>query len=173
MEKFRDTKERTGKFFMNDLVLDKYARYLGIYATGVYMSLCRHFNYATGTCFPSKETMAQKLGISERKVYDAIKQLKELNLIQVTSQGKKEDGSYKNNVYKLLDKSHWLDPLLFYADGTGKHKPSARGGKTHRHRMPNKDTHSKDTNNKGDINIERTGEPINPMKQFREKKDAQ
>ena len=70
------------------------------------MALCRHVGKAQ-TCFPSKRRIADKLGISERSVYTAIKDIEKWNIIRIQSQGRKEDDSFRSLTYYLMDKSQW------------------------------------------------------------------
>jgi DNA-binding transcriptional ArsR family regulator len=88
-------------FQVDDAYLNGYARKCGIYATGVYIALCRHVNSVNQSCFPSINLIAKKLAISKSQVIRALKKLEELNLI------KKEKVEGKNNYYSLLDKKHW------------------------------------------------------------------
>ena len=136
---------RKNYFVVDDAYLNGYAKFCGIYATGVYVALCRHAGKEQ-SCFPSKLTMANKLGISERIVYTAIKELLKWDIIKIESQGRKEDGSYKSLTYYLLDKSQWkTKPSANGADGTKQHTPSANKDTTRRHHVPNKETHNKGT----------------------------
>ncbi|MDD5146057.1 MAG: helix-turn-helix domain-containing protein [Candidatus Pacebacteria bacterium] len=89
------------KFFVDDLYLNGYAKKCGIYATGVYLSLCRHANKEQ-LCYPSLKTIAKELKISRSQVIRAIKILKENKIIKVIRIGKK-----LNNRYLLIDKSEW------------------------------------------------------------------
>jgi len=156
---------------MDDDYLNGYAKHCGINATGVYMSLCRHVDSKTQVCFPSKGTIAKKLAISERSVYNAIKMLEKYNLIKIQEQKRKADGSFQNNVYTLLDKLDWITPQANGAVGRKQHDPQANDDIHRRHQVPNKDTHkNKDTHIKGlaikdrdPINeIIKLFEPINP-----------
>lgn len=92
---------RKEKFFMDDLYLNGYAKKCGIYATGVYLSLCRHANKEQ-SCYPSIGKIAEELNISRSQVIRVIKVLKKHNIIRVIRIGKK-----LNNRYLLLDKSEW------------------------------------------------------------------
>jgi len=93
------------KFFIDDAYLNGYARHTGIYATGVYMTICRHASRAQ-EAFPSYSLMAQKLAISEASVKRAIQTLEDYNIIKVTRR-KTGKGTYLPNMYTLLDKSEW------------------------------------------------------------------
>ncbi len=88
-------------FIVDDRYLNGYARYCGIYATGVYLVLCRHADKEQ-SCFPSVALIAEKLNISKRQVLRALETLKEYRIIRID----KDKG--KHNVYYLLDKKHWV-----------------------------------------------------------------
>ena len=104
--KIRIVDKRTKeKFLIDDTYLNGYARLCGIYATGVYISLCRHVN-KDQYCFPSFKLMANELSISFSSVQRAISTLAEWNIINV-SREKRVDGTWKNHAYTLLDKSIW------------------------------------------------------------------
>jgi DNA-binding Lrp family transcriptional regulator len=126
--KIRDFRNK--RFFqVDDEYLNGYAKLCGIHATGVYFSLCRHANKEQ-TCFPSKKLIARELSISERTVYTAIKKLEEWDIIKIESQGRKDNGSFKNLIYILLDKSQWKDkPSANCAVGKKQQPPSASGAK--------------------------------------------
>lgn len=119
---------RNKRFFQVDNeYLNGYARLCGINATGVYFSLCRHADREQ-ICFPSKRLIAEELAISERSVYTAIKKLEEWNIIKIENQGRKKDGSFKNLIYILLDKSQWQEkPSANGAVGKKRQEPSANG----------------------------------------------
>jgi hypothetical protein len=102
-------KRNKEKFQIDDAYLNGWAKRCGINATGVYMVLCRHAS-KDQECFPSKKLIAEKLAISERSVYNAIKILEAHNIIEVHYQGRKEDGTYQNLTYILLDKTTWKAP---------------------------------------------------------------
>ena len=141
--KVRDLRERF--FQVDDVYLNGYAKLCGINATGVYIALCRHANKEQ-SCFPSKKTIAERLGISERSVYTAIKNLEKWNLIKVESQGRKKDGSYRSLTYYLLDKSQWnAKPSANPADGEKKAVPAANSDKNRQQELPNKETHNNQT----------------------------
>ena len=93
------------KFQMDDMYLNGYARHCGIYATGVYVSLCRHAN-RDQYCFPSFRLIAEELAVSEKSVQRAVAVLVEWNIIELI-RSKKPDGTWQNNRYILLDKSIW------------------------------------------------------------------
>ncbi|RJR18191.1 MAG: helix-turn-helix domain-containing protein [Nitrospiraceae bacterium] len=137
--KVRDLREKF--FLVDDAYLNGYAKLCGINATGVYIALCRHVGKEQ-SCFPSKRTIAEKLSISERSVYSAIKDLEKWNIIRVESQGRKEDGSYRSLTYYLVDKSQWKPkPSAIPADGIKQVTPAANGWQ----KVPKKDSNLKDT----------------------------
>ncbi|WP_337398867.1 helix-turn-helix domain-containing protein [Congzhengia sp.] len=57
-----------------------------------------------GVCFPSYNTIAEKIGIGETKVKSAIKRLIELGIINKTNRTK-EDGSAGSNLYVVCEKT--------------------------------------------------------------------
>jgi len=147
MQKIRVIDRRNKeKFQVDDAYLNGYARHCGISATGVYITLCRHVDYQTQTCFPSKKLIAEKLGISEKTVYTAIKKLEEWNIIEKDPQERKTDGSFKVTNYILLDKSVWKElPSAIFTDGKKRQSPQVNNDTTRRYSLPNKETHIKET----------------------------
>ena len=91
------------KFVIDDLYLNGYAKKCGIYATGVYLSLCRHADKQQKS-FPSHQRIAEELAISRSQVIRSIKILEENGIVTKERVGKKA-----NNRYYLLDKSSWGD----------------------------------------------------------------
>lgn len=142
-DKIRDLRDKY--FQVDDEYLNGYAKLCGIQATGVYLSLCRHANKQQ-QCFPSKKLVANELAISERGVYSAVKELEKWNIIKVEEQGRKENGSFKNKLYTLLDKKYWKNkPQAINADGKIEHQPQANDDISRRQDVPNKETHIKET----------------------------
>ena len=92
------------KFSVDDVYLNGFAKKCGIYATGVYVSLCRHADNKTQECWPSLKKIAEELNISLPMVQRAIKILEKNQIII-----KKRLGKKLNNRYVLLDKSEWSD----------------------------------------------------------------
>jgi hypothetical protein len=122
---------RKEKFFVDDLYLNGYAKKCGIYATGVYLSLCRHANKEQ-LCYPSLKKIAEELKVSIKQIGRAIKILEKENIIKKIRIGKK-----CNNRYLLLDKSEWTDSpftMDYQSNHIGTDSP-----------FHSKDTHSKDT----------------------------
>jgi len=91
-------------FDIDDAYLNGAAKHCGIYATGVYMALCRHANFYNQSCFPSILLICKKLNISKTQVIRSLKILQQYNIIQ----SEKDHG--KVNKYYLIGKSHWQLP---------------------------------------------------------------
>jgi len=96
----RDLREKD-RFVVDDKFLNGYARFLGIYAVGVYNSLCRHAN-RNQQCWPSVNRMAKELSICRNKVIDGLKYLEFWGIIKKERSGKK-----LTNRYLLLSKRYW------------------------------------------------------------------
>jgi hypothetical protein len=163
MDVIRDIR-RKEKFQIDDEYLNGYARHCGPMATLVYLSLCRHVN-SEQQCFPSKKLISEELSIGERSVYNGLKTLEEWNIIKIEPQERKPDGSYRNNIYTLLDKSVWkMKPQASGADGRKIHDPQASDDNHRRHVVPNKDTHNtKDTHSKEVAPPSGAGKDINEL----------
>lgn len=143
--KVRDLRQKE-KFVINDAYLDSYARILGVTASAVYMSLCRHAD-RNQECFPSQELIAREHYISSRSVKRAVKMLKEANMISIRK-GKAGHGRWRNNVYVLLDRGQWESPGDIKAPwvrGQKRHQPGDNNDRTRGQESPTKDTHKKDT----------------------------
>lgn len=89
------------KFVIDDEFLNGYAKIVGIYAVGVYSSLCRHANKEQ-KCWPSISKMCEELNISHRSTLRAIKYLEFWGIIK-----KHRVGRRSSNRYDLIDKKHW------------------------------------------------------------------
>jgi len=96
----RDLRKKD-KFVVDDQFLNGYAKFVGIYAVGVYSSLCRHANKKQ-KCWPSIEKIKQELDIGRNSIIQAIKRLSFWNIIKKIRVGKK-----LTNRYYLVDKSEW------------------------------------------------------------------
>ena len=125
-DKVRDLR-RKEKFVIDDDYLNGYARVCGIFATGVYIAICRHANKLQ-TAFPSIELMAKKLKISDSSSKRGVKKLEEFNIIKVT-RGKNNKGRHTVNTYTLLDKSVWK-PIHRSEEHMEKTYPQVRQTKT-------------------------------------------
>lgn len=104
----RDTRKKE-KFVIDDEYLNGYAKLCGSNATLVYLCLCRHADYHTQSCFPSVETMADKLSISRDSVMRGLKSLVGWNIIIKERTRNPKNAKWVNNSYTLLDKSMWKE----------------------------------------------------------------
>lgn len=143
-EKQFEVRDRRAKdrFYLDDLYLNGYAKICGIYATGVYLSLCRHANLDQ-KCWPSIKKIAEELAISEKQVGRSIKTLEEHKIVAKERVGKKA-----TNRYWLLNKSEWTgSPISEQTDSpiTTDSQSDHQGTDSPFH---SKDTHKKDTNSK-------------------------
>jgi len=75
---------------------------MGPYAVTVYLVIKSYTNFATGLCFPSIDTIAEKSGISEKMVRNCLKVLVENKYIDKRRVG-------RNNVYTLREKIDLMD----------------------------------------------------------------
>lgn len=96
----RDLREKD-KFEIDDEFLDKYAKILGIYAVGVYASLCKHADRKKRANLSIKK-IAEELNICRNKVIEAIKYLEFWKIIK-----KERVGLRLTNRYYLLKKTDW------------------------------------------------------------------
>jgi len=127
--KVRDLRKKD-QFKIDDVYLNGYARFCGVNATLVYLSLCRQALFEIQKAFPSRDKMAFELGISIASVKRGIKKLIEYNIIKIEKE--KMGGRFNNNVYYLLDKSEWLpiahiEPRLDHSSETIAHQPPTVG----------------------------------------------
>jgi len=119
--KIRDKRDK-GWFWLDNEYLNGYAKHLGATCTVVYLSLCRHSDNETQSCFPSMKLIAEENGISTKTVERATKKLEEWSIISI-ERSKREDGTQANNVYTLLAKRHWKQkPTDIKSHGTDRQK---------------------------------------------------
>ena len=157
------------KFFVDDAYLNGYAKHLGTTTSMVYFVLCRHAD-KNQECFPSYDTIAIKLGISDATVKRSIKTLKEWNIICIAKR-KRKGGKFLHNSYTLLDKSVWqnkpqvTDDLWSpeFTDDTHQGSPVH---KTMGHPRPIKDTHIKDTHIKDTAETSSAGSIVRVIDSF-------
>jgi len=102
-EKFevRDLRKKD-QYITDDKFLNGYARFLGIYAVGVYGSLCRHANKGQRS-WPSIRKMGEELDIGKNSILEAIKRMEFFQIIK-----KYRVGKMANNRYDLIRKQRWL-----------------------------------------------------------------
>ena len=96
----RDLRQKD-QFITDDQFLNGYARFVGIYAVGVYGSLCRHANKEQNS-WPSIRKICEELSISRNSVIEAVKKLEFWNIVK-----KKRIGKTANNRYWLIHKKNW------------------------------------------------------------------
>lgn len=122
--KIRD-RRRKQFFTIDDEYLNGYARYLGTTASMVYISLCRHASKEQ-TAYPSQKLIAEEIGANERIVSQKIKLLEQYRLIKI-EKVKRQDGTWLNNLYTLLDKTEWRKPTYInYVAGLQKIKRATK-----------------------------------------------
>lgn len=122
------------------MYLNGYAKHLGVHATAVYLSLCRHAD-KDQNAFPSQKLIAEETGMGERTCWDKIQVLSKWNIIRIEKM-RSEGGKWLNNTYILLDKSEWKKhPSASVANGD----PSASDDTNHPHVVRIKETHIKET----------------------------
>jgi Helix-turn-helix domain len=137
-------------FWLDNEYLNGYAKYLGATCTVVYISLCRHSDNKTQTCFPSMETMAIENGINPKSVSRSIKKLKDWNIIAVQENYDKKNKKRKNNIYTLLAKNEWKPkPQDIKSTGeshqTYSPKPQDNLDESHQTPVPSNKTHINNT----------------------------
>ena len=87
-------------YWISKVLLDEYGSTIGPIGIAIYNCLAEHANQE-GFCFPSHQTIADKIGASISSVQRGIRQLIKLNLIRKGRQ------RYHNLYYLLkLDRSH-------------------------------------------------------------------
>lgn len=96
----RDLREKD-KFVVDDKFLNGYAKFVGIYAVGVYTSLSRHANKEQKS-WPSISKLCEELNVGKTSVIEAVKRLEYWNIIR-----KERIGKMATNRYYLVDKKHW------------------------------------------------------------------
>ena len=111
----RDIRKKE-QFVVDDAYLNGQAKVCGIYATGVYVALCRHADISHQTCFPSIPLLSRKLNISRRQVIRALQVLEDYNIVR------REKTEGKGNRYWLIDKKHWKAASVSQSPVTGGHQ---------------------------------------------------
>lgn len=101
--KIRDQRQ-AGWFWIDNEIIDGYAKVIGIHALAVYIALVRHSK--NEKCYPSYKHLAAELGVSGATIKRAIKKLREYNIIMVEMRLKTSQGR-GSNVYTLLSPSEW------------------------------------------------------------------
>ncbi len=148
----RDLRDKS-KFVTDDKFLNGYARFVGIYAVGVYASLCRHANKGQKS-WPSIKKICEELGdISRPKVIEAVKYLEFWKIVK-----KERVGKMSNNRYYLIDKKYWKSiSEVNVVNFTEVNKIDFRGKQRLLQRLTTLTSNSKETQKKGNT-IERKRE---------------
>lgn len=95
--------DRRRPFYMIDNdIIDKYGAQIGAYGVAVYNLLARYASNQDKKAFPSYQTIANKLGMSRRKVIETIALLIDAGLIH-KDQRFDEVGDAASNTYTLAD----------------------------------------------------------------------
>jgi DNA-binding Lrp family transcriptional regulator len=94
-------RRRYGFFITDNEIIDVYASRIGPYAFTVYSALLRFAN-KDGVCFPSLNTLAERLGFSKPTVIKAIETLIEHGLIQKVNRFN-DKGEHISNLYLILE----------------------------------------------------------------------
>jgi len=106
--KIRDLRRK--QFFMvDDEFLNGYVKHLGLSATAVYLSLCRHAS-KDQVAFPSMKTIGAELNVCRETIRRKVKLLEKYHLIQIIRE-RDGKGRWRSNTYILLDKSEWKRPM--------------------------------------------------------------
>lgn len=145
----RDNRQKEW-FWLDNEYLNGYARHLGTVATAVYISLCRHADNKTQTCFPSMELIAEENGIGSRNtVSKAINALEKWNIIKIEKNYNKNTKQRENNIYTLLAKSQWKEkPRTDIEHGIHAQinaNPCTNNDESHAQQMSSNNTHINNT----------------------------
>lgn len=90
---------RPGHYWADNVIYDKYAERIGLYAFAVYHALAFYAG-VDGKCWPSAGAISKKLGISERKVRSSLHVLAEHGLISIQKRTT-PTGKRTSNLYTL------------------------------------------------------------------------
>lgn len=96
----RDLRDKNW-FILDNEFLNGYAKFIGIYAVGVYSSLSRHAGIKQ-KAYPSQKLIAEELDIGRNKIIEGIQYLEFWQIIK-----KVRVGLHCTNRYFLLKKSEW------------------------------------------------------------------
>lgn len=89
--------KRSGRFVVDNYILDEYGGRIGATGIALYVALCRWANNDTQQCWPSLETLHTVTGMKRNTIIDAGKLLVEFGLV------KKEVIPGKWAIYTLLE----------------------------------------------------------------------
>jgi len=130
-------------FKVDNLLIDTYAKELGIIACGIYFSIKRHAN-AEGVSWPSYKLISEELYISERTVIRHIGKLEKYGLIDRNKNRRK--GQWDHNIYFITERESWITPDDFKSNiKTISHRPDDNKDKSYTTRSHIKNTNIKKT----------------------------
>ena len=112
--KVRDSRNKSF-FIVDNIYLNGFAKKLGVHATAVYLSLCRHADQLQ-ISFPSQKLIAEENGMSEKTVWTKLQLLGKYNLIKIEKE-RNSKGKWMNNLYFLIDRTEWKHPLVRVTNG--------------------------------------------------------
>jgi DNA-binding transcriptional MocR family regulator len=141
----RDLRRRD-YFTCDNVIIDKYARKLGPYALSVYMGLLRHADQQTQSCFPSLQTLADKLGMSKDSVIRAVEVLKKAKLISVRHR-KSSAGDPATNLYFIREVVAHSDHLAADSDHGGRPQRLGVAAHSDANKTQVDNTHQQDSGN--------------------------
>jgi DNA-binding MarR family transcriptional regulator len=95
------TKGNSGWFWANNALLDEYGPIIGALGIAVYTALARFTDHTGQSCYPSYQTIAQRLNLSRGKVIAIIHQLEACGLVRREPRTD-EAGNSQLNRYTLL-----------------------------------------------------------------------
>jgi DNA-binding MarR family transcriptional regulator len=101
------TKGHSGWFWANNALVDDYGPIIGALGIAVYTVLARFTDYTDQSCYPSYQTIAQRLNLSRREVIAIVDQLEAYGLIRREPR-MDEAGDAQSNRYTLLR----VEPVL-------------------------------------------------------------
>ena len=107
--KIRDLRTHN-RFFVDNKLIDEFGEIIGVYGIAIYAALCRFADLRTQRCFPSYQTLADRLDCSRRKVIDVMALLEDCHIIR-KARRYDDDGHITSNWYDLMDKSDWQTPI--------------------------------------------------------------
>lgn len=135
---------RFNYFRVDNELIDNQAKIIGWQGLLVFTALCRYVD-SDGKCFPSINTLSEKIGINRKTVIKGIEELIKRNMVSV-EKTVRENGGYSNNLYTLKDYSKWLKDDI--PQSLRRTTPSVREGLPLVPEKDSKKTNNNNTNNK-------------------------
>jgi len=93
---------RPHTFRVDNCIVDEYAAEMGAIGVAIYVVLQRYANRTTGQCFPTVETIAQRLGLGHTCVKKYLRRLARLGLLDRAARYAAA-GDPTSNLYTLHD----------------------------------------------------------------------